>query len=89
MKNAAEYESFLTNDSSIDSYCQSTINPHATEIDHLGIKAVYDAIIGYPGIGLDIVYLDRSEGDRCNVISFGPPSRPSHRGQTICLLYRM
>ena len=65
------YEPFLI-DQTVEEYCNSQINPHEVEIEHLGMNALIDAIIKPAGIAVEILYLDRSSGDEVNTIRFDP-----------------
>lgn len=89
--NAELYQDFLP-DETIDQFCKTHIDPFTMEIDHLGINALIDAIIKPAGIAVDILYLDRSEGEEVNTISFGGQSQNSVPGYpdtpSIRLLYR-
>lgn len=86
--NAALYESFLTN-ITIDQYRAAQIDPHLVEIEHLGMQACIDAIMKPAGIAVDVMILDRSEGDEVNTISWEPET-PSGNGiiPRLRLLYR-
>lgn len=70
-RNAALYESFLTN-VTIDQYRAAHIDPHLVEIEHLGMQACIDAILKPAGIAVDVMILDRSEGDEVNTITWEP-----------------
>lgn len=86
--NATLYESFLPN-ITIDQYRAAHIDPHLVEIEHLGMQACIDAILKPSGIAVDVMILDRSEGDEVNTISWEPES-PSGNGiiPRLRLLYR-
>lgn len=77
------YQAFLP--TSVDQYCSSRIDPVKTEIDEVGLQALVDGVIEGSGIGVEILYLDRSEGD---VVT--PHQLTSNRPDeaTIRLLYR-
>lgn len=89
--NPDAYQPYLI-DYTIDQYCAAKIDPFAVEIEHMGIQALFDAIIRPAGITIDVLYLDRSPGEEMNTISFPDPGShlPSHYLEipTIRLLYR-
>lgn len=86
--NAALYEPFLLN-VSIDQYRAAHIDPYQVEIEHLGVHACIDAILKPAGIAVDVMYLDRSEGDEVNTINW-EPDNPDEGGMIpkLRLLYR-
>lgn len=87
--NAAMYEPFLSN-FTIDQYRTAHIDPYQVEIEHLGMQACIDAILKPAGIAVDVLYLDRSEGEEVNTISW-EPDVPNGRGGVaprLRLLYR-
>ncbi len=61
-------------------------------MDHLGLNALIDAVIKPAGISVDILYLDRSEGEEVNTIKWQIEDPNSLSGfitpPTIRLLYR-
>lgn len=69
--NAGLYEPFLLN-MSIDQYRAAHIDPYQVEIEHLGMHACIDAILKPAGIAVDVMYLDRSEGEEVNTINWEP-----------------
>lgn len=87
--NAALYLPFMLNET-IDQYCSTKIDPYAVEIEHLGIQALFDAVIKPAGIAMDVLYLDRSAGDEVNTISWQVDNSSGHYLSipTIRLLYR-
>lgn len=75
----------------VNTYCEQNIEPAAIELDHLGLQCLATSVINEAGIGIEVLYLDRSEGEEANTLGFpvldgegkvveGPP--------TIRLLYR-
>lgn len=86
--NAALYEPFLPN-VSIDEYRATSIDPYQVEIEHLGMQACIDAILKPAGIAVDVLYLDRSEGEEVNTINWEPEA-PGEGGinPRLRLLYR-
>ncbi|KAI4264453.1 MAG: hypothetical protein L6R42_000445 [Xanthoria sp. 1 TBL-2021] len=92
MKTHADSYIHYTENQSIQDYCSSHIEPHAVEIDNLGLQACIDAIIKPAGIAVQVLYLDRSPGEQVNQIDW--PAEPSTLNapyaelSTIRLLYR-
>lgn len=70
---------------SVDEYCAQFITAHQPEIDHPGVSALADVLLKPAGIGLDIIYLDRSTGSEVNAHDFAPNLNGF---ATIRLLYR-
>ena len=89
--NSDEYQPYIV-DCTVDQYCTSKIDPFAVEIENMGIQAVVDAVIKPAGIKVDVLYLDRSQVEEMNTLSFPDPSAPSSTHYidipTITLLYR-
>ncbi|KAJ5769137.1 hypothetical protein N7520_003696 [Penicillium odoratum] len=81
--NPHRYQAFLS--LPLDSYCASRIDTVRTEIDEVGLQALVDGVIEGAGFGVEILYLDRSEGDAVTPHQLSP-NRPSEA--TIRLLYR-
>lgn len=67
--NPDEYAPFIENPN-LEIYCNNVIEPFTQEIDHVGMKALIDTIILPAGLQVEIMYLDRSEGQEVNVHSF-------------------
>ncbi|KOS45028.1 hypothetical protein ACN38_g4037 [Penicillium nordicum] len=81
--NPNRYQAFLP--MPLNQYCSSRIDPVKTEIDEVGLQALIDGVIEGSGFGVEILYLDRSEGD---VVTPHQLSSNSPNGATIRLLYR-
>lgn len=81
--NPNRYQAFLP--VPLNQYCSSRIDPVKTEIDEVGLQALIDGVIEGSGFGVEILYLDRSEGD---VVTPHQLSSNSPNGATIRLLYR-
>ncbi|KAJ5930433.1 hypothetical protein N7466_005926 [Penicillium verhagenii] len=81
--NPHRYQAFLA--LPLDSYCATRIETVRTEIDEVGLQALVDGVIEGAGFGVEILYLDRSEGDAVTPHQLSP-NRPSEA--TIRLLYR-
>ena len=81
--NAHRYQAFLS--LPLDQYCATRIETVRTEIDEVGLQALVDGIIEGAGFGVEILYLDRSQGDAVTPHQLSPNRPP---GATIRLLYR-
>ncbi|KAB8077141.1 cysteine proteinase [Aspergillus leporis] len=81
--NPHRYQAFLS--LPLDQYCATRIETVKTEIDEVGLQALIDGVIEASGFAVEILYLDRSEGDAVtpHILT---PARPS--AGTIRLLYR-
>jgi len=69
----------------LDQYCATRVETVKTEIDEVGLQALVDGIIEGSGLAVEILYLDRSQGDAVTPHLLSP-NRPSPA--TIRLLYR-
>lgn len=81
--NAVRYQAFLP--LPLDQYCAQRIDTVKTEIDEVGLQALVDGIIEPSGINVEILYLDRSQGDAVTPHILTPTRASS---ATIRLLYR-
>ncbi|KAE8321511.1 peptidase C65 Otubain-domain-containing protein [Aspergillus sergii] len=81
--NPHRYQAFLS--LPVDQYCATRIETVKTEIDEVGLQALVDGVIEPAGFAVEILYLDRSEGDAVTPHML-TPARPSV--VTIRLLYR-
>ncbi|RAH75570.1 ubiquitin thiolesterase [Aspergillus aculeatinus CBS 121060] len=81
--NALRYQAFLS--LPVDQYCATRIDTVRTEIDEVGLQALVDGVIEASGFAVEILYLDRSEGDVVTPHLL-TPNRVT--AATICLLYR-
>lgn len=81
--NQMRYQAFLS--TPVDQYCTTRIEPAKTEIDEVGLQALVDSVIEGSGIAVEILYLDRSQGDAVTPHLL-TPNRQSLA--TIKLLYR-
>ncbi|KAJ5336529.1 Ovarian tumor otubain [Penicillium brevicompactum] len=81
--NPGRYQAFLH--LPVDRYCASRVDTVKTEIDEVGLQALIDGVIEGSGFGVEILYLDRSEGD---VVTPHQLSSNCPNGATIRLLYR-
>ncbi|KAL4922228.1 peptidase C65 Otubain-domain-containing protein [Aspergillus aurantiobrunneus] len=81
--NSHRYQAFLS--MPLDQYCSTRIETVKTEIDEVGLQGLVDGIIEGSGLMVEILYLDRSEGDAVtsHVLTQTRPSLGSIR-----LLYR-
>lgn len=81
--NATRYEAFLS--VPLEQYCTQTIDTVKTEIDEVGLQGLVDGVIKGSGFAVEILYLDRSEGNEVTPHLLSPDG-PSLA--TIRLLYR-
>ncbi|KAJ5414865.1 Ovarian tumor otubain [Penicillium cosmopolitanum] len=81
--NPHSYHSFLS--LPLEQYCVTHIETVQTEIDEVGLQALVDVVIEEAGFGVEVLHLDRGEGDVLTPFHLSP-SRPS--GVTISLLCR-
>lgn len=80
--NPHRYQAFLS--LPLDQYCATRIETVKTEIDEVGLQALVDGVIDGSGFAVEILYLDRSEGEA--VTPHQLTNQPS--SATIRLLYR-
>ncbi|KAL2831186.1 peptidase C65 Otubain-domain-containing protein [Aspergillus cavernicola] len=59
--NPHRYQAFLS--MPLDQYCATRIETVKTEIDEVGLQGLVDGVIEGSGLMVEILYLDRSEGD--------------------------
>ena len=84
------YEDFLSG-MDVNSYCQQQIEPFAIELDHLGLQCLATSVINEAGIAIEVLYLDRSEGEEVNTHQFpvlDGQGKVVEGAPTIRLLYR-
>ncbi|KAE8147787.1 ubiquitin thiolesterase [Aspergillus avenaceus] len=81
--NPARYQAFLA--LPLDQYCTTRIDTVKTEIDEVGLQALINGVIEASDFAVEILYLDRSDGDAVTPHLL-TPARPS--AATIRLLYR-
>ncbi|KAL6713587.1 hypothetical protein ACLMJK_009052 [Lecanora helva] len=84
------YAGFLTG-VDVNTYCHQNIEPFTVELDHLGLQCLATAVINEAGIAIEVLYLDRSEGEEVNSIHFpvlDGQGKVVQGAPTIRLLYR-
>lgn len=81
--NPAQYEPFLP--APLDQYCATEIDTVRSEIDQVGLQALTDGVISNAGFGVEVLYLDRSQGD---TVTPHPFTQTCPSDATIRLLYR-
>lgn len=81
--NASLYEGFL--EVPVEEYCATKIEATNQEIEQPGLFALTTGVIAPGGFGLEVLYLDRSEGDDVTPYNFVPEGQHL---PTITLLYR-
>lgn len=81
--NASLYEGFL--EAPVEEYCAAKIEATNQEIEQPGLFALATGVIAPGGFGLEVLYLDQSEGDDVTPYNFVPDGQPR---LIITLLYR-
>lgn len=69
----------------LDQYCASRVETVKSEIDEIGLQALIDGVIERSGFAVEILYLDRSQGDSVTPHLLTPSQANI---ATIRLLYR-
>ena len=75
----------------VDTYCQRNILPSEVELDHVGLQCLAHSVINEAGFSIEVLYLDRSEGEEVNTHTFPVLNAMCHVVEgtpTIRLLYR-
>lgn len=88
--NPDEYAPYVP-DMDVENYCKNHVDPFYEEIEHIGVKALVDAIIKPAGIAVGYLYLDRSSGDEATPYAFPVMDKDGSErtdAPTIRLLYR-
>jgi len=83
--NPTLYAAFLA-PKTIDEYTKDMMVV-GQEIEDVGNAALYDAVLGPAGLGMEILYLNRSEGERIGVQERMPEEGVKGKG-VVRLLYR-
>ncbi|KAI7457765.1 cysteine proteinase [Hortaea werneckii] len=84
----SEYSPWLLGQT-VSQYCDMSVMPIGAEIDNVSLSALKDVFLSKAGIALEVLYLDRTEGEEVNMHRFDPVNY--HGGVTIGtirLLYR-
>lgn len=81
--NPQRYQAFLP--VPLDEYCATRVETVKSEIDEVSLQALVDGVISGSGFAVEILYLDRSEGEAAT-LHLLTPNQPSVA--TIRLLYR-
>lgn len=55
------YQAFIS--MPLDQYCATRVETVKSEIDEVGLQALVDGVIEQSGFAVEILYLDRSQGD--------------------------
>ena len=84
--NAETYQPFCQ-EGPISSYCAAKIDTFAAELEHLGLQALFDAVIKPAQITLEVTYLDLSPSTVTNSFKWDV-DETAHLVGTIRLLYR-
>ncbi len=75
----------------VNMYCAQNIEPPMIELDHLGLQCLATSVINEAGIAIEVLYLDRSEGEEVNTHRFpvlDGEGKVVDGAPTIRLLYR-
>lgn len=59
--NPQRYQAFVP--MPLDQYCATQVETVKSEIDEIGLQALIDGVIERSGFAVEILYLDRSQGD--------------------------
>lgn len=59
-----------------------------TEIDEVGVRALFDVILKEPGMGLEVINLHRGVGEEVDVVSHMPEGALVHEEAIVRLLFR-
>lgn len=81
--NPQRYQAFIP--MPLDQYCASRVETVKSEIDEIGLQALIDGVIERSGFAVEILYLDRSQGDSVTPHLLTPSQANI---ATIRLLYR-
>lgn len=73
----------------VAAYCAAKIDPPSTDIEELGIYALWEAVIKGMGINIGIVNLDNSPGDTCHIITYPPPESESSSEQNLPTIWML
>lgn len=82
-----DYAPYLTAQT-VDEYADASVMPISSEMDNVSLSALKDVFLSPAGITLEVLYLDRSEGNEVNMHRFSPPNNNGYHIGTIQLLYR-
>jgi ubiquitin thioesterase protein OTUB1 len=75
----------------VKDYCKLRIDPVSSEIEHVGLTALFDWLLSPAGIGITVQYLDRSPGSEATAYSCDPVDHTGvliPNAPIITLLYR-
>ena len=81
--NPQRYQAFIG--VPLDQYCATRVETVKSEIDEVGLQALVDGVIERSGFAVEILYLDRSQGDAVTPHLLTPGQASI---ETIRLLYR-
>lgn len=72
----------------VEKYCDDEVMPTGSEIDNVSLIALKDVLLSPAGIALEVLYLDRSEGEEVNTHRMDPVTSGGFTVGTVRLLYR-
>ncbi|KAM7201919.1 Peptidase C65 Otubain domain containing protein [Naviculisporaceae sp. PSN 640] len=81
----------IDHDGGVDSYCETILQQHNREMDHISLVLLVNVLLAPIDFALEIAYLDRSPGSHVNTFLFPEQARardPSTLGPVIHLLFR-
>lgn len=81
--NPQRYQAFIP--IPLDQYCATRVETVKSEIDEIGLQALVDGVVERSGFAVEILYLDRSQGDSVTPHLLTPSQANI---ATIRLLYR-
>lgn len=87
LHNQEHYAPFLENNT-VQQYCAGSVMPIEAQLDDPSLKALYDVLLSYAGLSLEVIYLDRSQGAEANPAVHYQPGPNTPVLGTIRLLYR-
>ncbi|MCJ1329025.1 hypothetical protein MMC10_005702 [Thelotrema lepadinum] len=82
----SRYAQYLP-DMSMDEYITLLQATHS-ELDEVSLRAAYDMLLEKGGIALEVLYLDRSPGEKVTHYVYDPSTEKSKRTGTVHFLYR-
>jgi hypothetical protein len=83
------YQPYL--ETSVADYCKEHVDPANCEIENVSLTAVFDVLVKPAGVGIEILYLDRSPGATVTPYTLNPVNeagQPLTNFPIFSLLYR-
>jgi ubiquitin thioesterase protein OTUB1 len=88
-KHEDKYSPYL--ETTVKDYCKNRIDPVNSEIENVGLSALFDWLLSPAGVGLIVQYLDRTPGPETTTYSWEPLDQggmPIPNAPSMTLLYR-